>query len=43
MDRLVIVQSVTYLIASDYYQDDVNDEDNSREESSWQDDCEAGN
>ena len=41
LDRSTVIQSVTYLVASDCYQDDINDEDCSREESSWQDDCEA--
>ena len=40
-DGPAIVQGITYLAASDCYQDDINDEDRSREESSWQDDREA--
>jgi len=41
-DGLAVVRIGAYLVASNYYQDDINDEDYSREEGSWQDDCEAG-
>ena len=40
-DRLIVIQSIAYLISSGCYQDDINNEDCSREESSWQDDCEG--
>jgi hypothetical protein len=40
-DELIVIQSIAYLVASDCYQDDINNEDCSRKESSWQDDCEA--
>jgi len=41
MDGSIVVESISYLLAGDCYQDDVKDEDYSREERSWQDDCEA--
>ena len=40
-DRPAVVLGITYLAASNCYQDDINNEDRSREESSWQDDREA--
>ena len=40
-DGSIVVEGVAYLFASDCYQDDVEDEGYSREERSWQDDCEA--
>ena len=41
MDKLVVTNSIANLTASDRYQDDINNEDYSRKEGSWQDDCEA--
>ena len=40
-NRSIVIQSCAYLVASDCYQDDINNEDCSRKESGWQDDCEA--
>lgn len=41
LDGSIVIEGITYLVAGDCYQDDVEDEDYSREERSWQDDCEA--
>lgn len=41
MDGSIVVESIAYPVASDCYQDDVKDENYSREERSRQDDCEA--
>lgn len=41
MDRPIVIQSIPYLFASDCYQDNIDNEDCSCEESSWQDDREA--
>jgi len=40
-DELIVIESIANLVASDCYQDDINNENYSREESSWQDDCEV--
>lgn len=41
IDSSIVIQSIAYLVASDCYQDNINNEDCSREEGSWQYDCEA--
>lgn len=41
VDKLIVIQSITYPVTGDGYQDDINNEDYGREESGWQDDCEA--